>query len=366
MPAAPHPVVSRIAIVLGLTTLVATFATCKATSTESDLGSLECSIPSQFIADGGPGKDGIPALTNPAMVAPTAAGAAYLRDNDRVIGLQIGSEFIAVPLNIGWWHEVVNLSRGSLRLAITHCPLTGSSLAFDRSAVEGVEFGVSGLLFMNNLMLYDRAGSSSLWPQMVRGARCGRRSGTALPLYPSVEMSWLGWKTLHPGTTVISSATGFPRDYQSYPYGDYATPGNASLLGPSPRIDVRRPPKERVLGIVRDGQGSTALPFATLRERGPLAAVHVAVGDKPVVVFWDGSKESAAAFLPSIGTQALTFRVVVGSLRDEQTNSEWSADGTALSGSLAGQRLAHAQDSFVAYWFAWAAFYPDTKLWTVP
>ncbi len=358
---------SRTAIALSCASLVVTaLVSCTPTATENNLGSLECVIPSQFIADGGPGKDGIPALTNPLMVNASAPGAAYLRDDDRVIGLQIDSEFIAIPLNIGWWHEVVNLSRGSLRLSVTHCPLTGSSLAFDRSAVGGAEFGVSGLLFMNNLMLYDRTGSSSLWPQMARGARCGGRSGTALPLYPSVEMSWSGWKTLHPETGVVSAATGFARNYQSYPYGDYATPTNPALLAPSPQLDPRRAPKERVLGIVLDGQGSVALPFASLRERGVLTAIHLTMGDDAIVVFWDGAKESAAAFTPAAGTDALTFEVVDGALRDRQTGSVWSADGMALSGPLTGQRLSHVADSFVAYWFAWAAFYPDTQLWTAP
>lgn len=337
---------------------------CQSSTAVGALGELSCSIPRAYIADGGPGKDGIPALTDPAFVPPDDPDAEYLRDSDRVIGLEVAGEYLAVPLNIGWWHEVVNLNRGALRLAITHCPLTGSSLAFDRSTVDGAAFGVSGLLYLNNLMLYDRTGSSSLWPQMARGARCGPRSGTALPLYPSVELSWGGWKALHPTTAVVSSATGHRRDYRQYPYGDYASPGNTQLLAPIPSLDTRRDAKERVLGIIIGEAASMALPFGELAALGERAAVPATVGGQSVIVFWDGSVAAAAAFAPQLDGRALTFRSDGRTIVDVETGSQWNVDGRAISGTLAGRTLSQVADSFVAYWFAWSAFYPTTQLWS--
>ncbi|MEO6447555.1 MAG: DUF3179 domain-containing protein [Gemmatimonadaceae bacterium] len=337
--------------------------TCQNPAAGNALSDLACSIPSAFVADGGPGKDGIPALTNPTFVAPDHPSLGYLRDQDRVIGVQVGTEYMAVPINILWWHEIVNLNRGTVRLAITHCPLTGSSLVFDRSSVDGVEFGVSGLLFMNNLMMYDRTTPSSLWPQMSRGARCGNRDGTPLPLFPSVEMAWVGWRSLHPTTTVVSGATGLPRDYAAYPYGDYDVESNPQLLSPVPRLDTRRAPKERVLGIVR-GNASLALPFGALRAMGDVAAVHVTVGGAPTVVFWDAARASAAAFDPVVNGTPVAFRITAGEIIDDRSGSRWSADGRALTGPLAGEQLSHSKDSFIAYWFAWAVFYPQTLLWS--
>jgi hypothetical protein len=355
----PRSITAAAALVL---TLAAT--SCQDATGASSLASLACTIPDEFIADGGPGKDGIPALTDPVFVAPTASGAAYLRDDDRVIGLEIAGEFVAVPLNIGWWHEVVNLNRGALRLAITHCPLTGSSLVFDRSAISGAEFGVSGLLFMNNLMLYDRQGTSSLWPQMARGARCGSLAGTALPMYPSVEVRWDAWRALHPTTTVVSSATGHSRDYQLYPYGSYSDQANAQLLAPIPQLDPRREPKERVFGLVQGDGDAIALPFGALRTLGARAVVPVAVAGQSAVVFWETAGEVAAAFVPVADGRTLTFRVSAGEIVDAETGSRWSVDGRAVAGTLTGATLTQFGDSFVAYWFAWAAFYPQTRLWS--
>ena len=105
-----------------------------------------CIVPTDLFADGGVGKDGIPALTNPTLVEADRAG--YLTDDSRVIGLVIDGSAIAVPHNILWWHEIVNF-RFSRSLAVTYCPLTGSSMAFNRLSSGGGEFGVSGLLFQN-------------------------------------------------------------------------------------------------------------------------------------------------------------------------------------------------------------------------
>jgi uncharacterized protein DUF3179 len=317
-----------------------------------------------LIVSGGPGKDGIPALTNPELVSAGAAGAAYLRDDDRVIGVLLADVELAVPLNIGWWHEIVNLEVGSSAVAVTHCPLTGSSLAFDRSVIGRSGFGVSGLLYQNNLIMYDRTTSESLWPQMLRGARCGPRAGASLTMLPVIEMTWRGWRELHPNTVVVSSATGISRNYQNYPYGDYDRIDNSQLLFPIARIDSRRPPKERVLGIP-SGDGGIAFPFGELQKAGQAAALNVTINDDPTVVLWDAARQSVMAFRRRVGTQELAFEVRAGAILDLPTRSTWTVDGRAIAGPLAGQRLEPIAEAYIAYWFAWADFHRSTTLWSV-
>lgn len=325
-----------------------------ATSSQQD-----CTIQSSEIFSGGPGKDGIPALTNPDMVPPGASGTEYLRDDDRVIGLVVGNEVLAVPLNIMWWHEIVNLDVAGRQMAVTHCPLTGSSLVFDRSSLAGAELGVSGLLYRNNLIMYDRNGDESLWPQMLRGARCGSKTGAELKMVPAVEMSWEGWQTLHPQTLVVSSETEFGRNYRNYPYGDYDRIDNRELLFPLSGIDSRRPPKERVLGIP-DGEAGRAYPYGVLDDLGSIAVVQ----EDDDVIFWDSQRQAAMAYYRILDGETLEFRVVGGQIRDALTESIWQVDGLALSGPLAGRKLAPVAEAFVSYWFAWAAFHPSATLWS--
>jgi hypothetical protein len=323
-----------------------------------------CSIPQEEIFSGGPGKDGIPALTDPALVEVGDPGADYLIADERVIGLIGDGGPVAIPHQILWWHEIVNLEVDGTRLAITHCPLTGSSLVFDRSSHAGVEFGVSGLLFRNNLIMYDRSSQESLWPQMSRGARCGPRTGTQLKMAPMVEMTWEAWSAMHPDTRVVSDQTGHSRDYQLYPYGAYRRLDNNELLFPTP-IDPRRPPKEFVLGVP-DEEGGVAYPFGELEKVGPVAVVEhdrAASSSEAAVVFWDLASRGAALFDRSLDGVDLTFEVSGNVIVDLQTGSEWRLDGYAVTGPHEGRRLEPVAEAYVAYWFAWAAFEPGTLVW---
>jgi hypothetical protein len=296
------------------------------------------------------------------MVQHGDAGTEYLVDGDRVVGFVLDGQPMAIPLNIFWWHEIVNLERGGVAVAVTHCPLTGSSLAFERSNAFGAEFGVSGLLFKNNLVMYDRNGNESLWPQMLLGARCGDLDGTPLVSFPVVEMTWKGWRSLHPGTSVVSSEANSRMDYTSYPYGSYDDIDNPATLFPV-TMDPRRPPKERVLGIP-DGEGGIAFPYGSLDELGAAATLTATRAGQDVVVFWDRARQGAMAFLPEAGDEVLTFHTEGDQILDHQTGSVWSVEGRAVSGDMEGSALPPVAEAFIAFWFAWPEFFPRVQLWS--
>lgn len=325
--------------------------------------------------DGGVPPDGIPSLDTDEVefVRAQEADAQYLNetpgfDDPRVIGLLVDGHAYAIPHNILWWHEILNLDLpDGGQVAVTYCPLTGSSLVFDRSVVDGAGLGVSGLLFQNNMVMFDRREPRSLWPQMKRGARCGAADGTELPMVGAVETTWSGWRDLHPQTYVVSEDTGIPRSYRQYPYGTYEQ--NSDLLFPMDDLDRRRPMKERVLGLPgEDGAGAIALPFGELRVAagggGGTLVVPLEYQGEEIVVFWETSVDGAMAFRPDLDGQSLTFQVEGGEIRDEETGSRWRMDGVARDGELAGAALTPVDEAYVAFWFAWAAFHPDTDLWT--
>lgn len=323
-----------------------------------------CSIPESEIFDGGVGRGGIPALTDPKLVDADDPEAGYLFDSDRVIGVRLDQGWVAVPHNILWWHEVANFTRqrGGTK-SVTYCPLTGSNLFFETGKSGVTEFIVSGLLFHNNLMMLD-PDTESIWPQMSMGARCGPRNGASLPVLPSIEMTWKAWRALHPDTKVISGITGFSRDYTRYPYGRYEDLDFPPLF-PEENIDERRPIKERVLGIPA-GEAGIAFPFLTLQERGPAAVAEATTpGPNPVdvVVLWDGEAEAAMAYDRRLDGELLSFEARDGRFVDLETGSVWRVDGLAVEGPLAGSRLEPIADAHVAFWFAWAEFHPETTIW---
>ena len=318
------------------------------------------------------GPDQIPSLDNPVWLQADRQGTpSYLGESDRVIGFRAGQNVYAVPHNVLWHHEIVNLDLGVIQLAITYCPLTGSSLIFDRAQIGGAELGVSGTLFMNNLMMFDRgAPTRSLWPQMMGEARCGPLRGTGLDRYPFVEMEWEAWRQLHPDTRVLAGAEqqGFDPleyDYWQYPYGAYED-FEAFFTLLMPPLDRRRFSKERVVGLPPSGQDpGIAFPFEALKEReGNLQAIGFTYRDESAVVLWSDQALGGAVFRPRTedGTN-LTLAPGFSGFRDAETGSVWTLDGRAVAGPLTGSTLVAIERAYTAFWGAWAAFHPETRLW---
>ena len=308
--------------------------------------------------------EAIPALEDPPFIPADHADASYVVDDARVVGFMLEGEPLAIPLNVLRFHEIVNLTRATMGIAVTFCPLTGSSLVFDRSNIGGVEVGVSGLLHLNNLVIYDREEPASFFTQMRGGAAtCGpsARSGVSLSVVPSVEIRWDAWKRLHPNTVVVSQDTGALNfgSYEVNKDAEYERIDNPFLLVPFP-VDPRRPVKERVLGIPLVGDGGLAFPFEDLR-RQERQAISVLNGTS--VVFWDRSADAAMAFSSEVDGQELTFETSATGFVDEQTGSDWRFDGLAISGPHTGRQLEQITSSFVSFWFAWAAFFSETVLW---
>ena len=252
-----------------------------------------CLVPCDEIrrACGG-GRDCIPSLPNTG--APrgalhfTRAGTAessYLADGDLVIGLWDGEEARAYPRNILWWHEIANEIFGGQRLSVTLCPLTGSTLVF---AAEDSHFGVSGNLYNSNLVMYDHS-SKSLWPQMRRQAVTGERIGTVLAEgIPFTETTWGMWKQLHPATRVLSSDTGFSRDYRSYPYGAYRDRDDDTFSVTRPAPDPQIRGKAMTTGLIAGGIARAyvheELGVLTGKDRG---IVNDTIAGMPVVIVYD-------------------------------------------------------------------------------
>ena len=122
-------------------------------------------IPVDEVIDGGPGKDGIPAID-----APRFQPISLNVDSDPdglIVGVLLDGEAKAFPRDILNWHEIVNDRTGQTPMILNYCPLTGTGMAWyaDPTATRQT-FGVSGLLYNSNLILYDRETDSN-WSQML-------------------------------------------------------------------------------------------------------------------------------------------------------------------------------------------------------
>lgn len=279
-----------------------------------DLG--DASVPAEQILHGGPGRDGIPSLDNPEFV--TAENAGFLRPSDRVLGIVVDSVARAYPIRILNYHEIVNDRIAGERVVITYCPLCGSGMAFPSTiGSTALEFGVSGLLYNSDVLLYDRQ-TGSLWSQILQQAISGPMKGGRLEALTLSNTSWRDWRSRYPGTQVLSTETGYRRNYRVDPYPNYGQDGRLYFPVADENRSYRR--KSLVLGLEIGGRFK-AYPFEELKS-GP-------------DTFDDEFQQ--VGFSVHYDHRNQTARVV-------------GRDGRELP-------------TLVAFWFAWYAFHPDTEIY---
>lgn len=283
-----------------------------------DLGNAV--IPVEEIRSGGPPRDGIPSIDRPVFESVEEADR-WLRRKNIVVSFGHGGEIRAYPLRILVWHEIVNDRFGDRPVAVTYCPLCGTAMVFD-AVVDGRTriFGVSGLLYNSDVLMYDRQ-TESLWSQLAMKAVSGPALGNELDLLPSEHMEWGKWKEENPDGRVLSRETGASRDYGRMPYRDYERTQRTLFPVRKYRDELKN--KEWIAGLHVDGVAA-AFPLGELAEE---ESVKARVGESLIEVSFDPERETVRAVRTKSGERIPVTR---------------------------------------AYWFAWQAFYPETALWRAP
>lgn len=273
------------------------------------------SIPADEIHHGGPPKDGIPAIDDPRFVEADAAG--FLAPDDRVMGMRHNGVAKAYPIKILNYHEVVNDEFNGEGVVVSFCPLCGTGMAFS-AGIDGqpTDFGVSGLLYNSDVLLYDRR-TESLWSQIMAEAVSGPMTGTSLEHLPASYTTWRDWRSRHPDTLVLSTDTGYNRDYNRTPYAGYED--SEQVWFPVANRDGRYHSKELVIGLELDDEVK-AYPFTELSRHD--TPFQDEVSGRRISVHFDASNRT-------------------GRVLDESGNEI---------------------PTVIAYWFAWTAFHPDTEV----
>ena len=256
-------------------------------------------------------RDCIPAIDQPQFLA--AGQVDFLDPDDVVISVSHSGETRAYPTRILDRHEIVNDIFGDTPLAVTYCPLCGSGLAFIR-IVDGeeTEFGVSGLLHNNDLIMYDRK-TDSIWQQITGRALAGPKRGETLVAVPVSMIEWADWRGANPGAVVLAP----PLDADQYvknAYGDYAT--SDRLLFPVSAQDARLHAKKVIYGVE--------------------------LGDQSIAVDSEWLLQSGS-WTHDIEGQTVRLQV----------------DGAGGVQGFAGEKSIPVHRMF---WFAWYSFHPDTSL----
>ncbi|HEV2071426.1 MAG TPA: DUF3179 domain-containing protein [Acidimicrobiales bacterium] len=321
------------------------------------------------LVSGGPPPDGIPAIDRPLFHS--AGDVTFLDDREPVVAIEVDGDARAYPVQILTWHEIVNDTVGGEPIAISYCPLCNSAIAYDRRLGDRVlDFGTSGLLFNSALVMYDRQ-TESLWSHFTAEAVAGVLTGEELDRRPTALVAWSEWRSANPDGLVLSRSTGHQRDYGHNPYTGYDDIDQPPFLFDG-EADGRLRAMTRMVGI-NDGDDAVAVQLDALLDAGVLEA---SLAGRDLVVWALRGTASAlddsnisdgrdvgttGVFEAELDGRQLRFERVDEGFVDEQTGSLWNVLGEAVEGELTGRQLTRVShvDTF---WFAWAAFLPDTEI----
>ncbi len=171
------------------------------------------------LKDGGPGKDGIPSIDNPRF---DNYQTTPFSDQELIIGVVINGEAKAYPYGILNWHEIVNDTLGKKKITISYCPLCDTIVVFER---ENTTYGVSGKLYQSCLVMYDRS-DDTLYSQPWGLGIVGEKVNHSVERLPAIKTTLGKWLEKYPDSKILSTETGYRRDYTNYPYGSYYSDEN--------------------------------------------------------------------------------------------------------------------------------------------
>ena len=329
-------------------------------------------VPYSDVLSGGPPKDGIPSIDAPAFV-PVGDADGWLGDLEPVVIVEAGGVAKAYPLQVLTWHEIVNDEVGGVPISVTFCPLCNTAIGFQREFDGQVlDFGTTGRLRFSNLIMYDRQ-TETWWQQATGAGIAGKYAGSRLAYYPANIVSWQEFRGRYPDAEVLSRDTGYSRAYGRNPYAGYDNIDNRPFLYRGPSTPDALLPMARVLTVDLPAE-AVAYPYETLKE---VRVINDTVAQSPIAVFWQPGTASAldsgsiasgrdvgtgASFSRDLDGRLLDFEWSDGAIRDRQTSSTWSLLGEATAGPLQGSKL-EAVVSINHFWFSWAAFRPETRVW---
>ncbi len=279
-----------------------------------------------------------------------------LNVNEKVYVYRYGDTVKIYPESILGGHEIVNDRIGNHYYAVTYCPLTGSAIAWNRDINDKVsEFGVSGHLYNENLIPYDRNGKS-YWSQMILQSIKGNSAGEDL------ESETL---LLALGATVAKS---FPKALVLVDTSENIC--NDSICIPLKQSKNQGDPVDNNV-VIPNGDffgfvntnitvgGKAAMLFNYDMFADSVSTYNTNFSNLKVIVVGSKTLQFIVGFIDDTGNPESVFSPVQNSLPiilSDNFGNKYDITGLVVDGPLKGKRLG-SSTSYTAHGFAWASFF---------
>ncbi len=282
--------------------------------------------------------------------------------DEEVVGVIDGSgKPFAFVARLARRPHIVYQTEGESPFIMTHCILAHSSMSY---ALEGKfsnpQITITAAL-ANNMVFYEKSSRCSV-VQINNRLEGGNDPLTTIP---TIMTSLQSWKNMYPDSPVWMR----PVEWRDVFYlkllarADVIDPSSPVMVYPlQHELDKRLPMKSQVLGVLADGV-SRAYPIDAVAERG---VINDKVGNTNLTIF------SVDDFMQAYDRQVdhetmLTFEGAdqEGRFLDQETGSEWSPTGKALSGKYAGTQLEPIPHYNKIFWYVWSDYFPNGEIFGI-
>lgn len=284
--------------------------------------------------------------------------ADHMRLDDVVVGVTVGGASRAYP----WWvlknYHAVNDTLADEAILIAFCEQCSAATGFRRTLGDRVLSMETEGVGNGSIILRDRE-TGTLWAPFDGEGLEGKLAGDRLDRLPVFLTTWKDWQRRHPETDVV-----YERPVLRQGHGSREHPGKWGIVGEMGETlrtwDTRLSENEFVYGV-SVGDEVRAYPFRSIEEHGGVVVDQL--GERPVVVIAQGGFEMAA-YDCRLGERVLRFESTgtrSSALRDLETGSQWTIEGIAVAGPLAGNRLTPL-DGYSVEWHVWSEYHPDSSV----
>ena len=269
------------------------------------------------------------------------AARNVVESNRLVVGVEIGGEARAYPVQfIGYHHQVRDTIAGR-PVMVSYCTVCRTGRVFEPVVDgHGETFRLVGMDHFN-AMFEDRT-TGSWWRQANGEAIAGPKRGASLRELPSQQVALAQWLRLHPNSLIMQPDSALRDRYaRSFDYETGA--GRGALTGTDP---VSWHDKAWIVGLTVN-EASRAYDWNRLRRE---RVINDSLGGTPLLVVLAADGASFFAYQRPDPTWRFTLRgdsLVAG-------EAAYALDGHGAAGAL--PPLFASQE----FWHSWREFNPET------
>ena len=283
-----------------------------------------------------------------------AGGTADTTNKDKlVIGVAIGNEAKAYPIEIIGYHHQVKDTVGGKPIMVTYCTVCRTGRVYSPFVNGKYElFRLVGMDHFN--AMFEDATTKSWWQQATGKAITGKLKGTQLPEIASTQMRLGDWLALYPNSKVLQPDSNYKKEYD-----DLAGYDEGTLKSKLEKRDSASWAfKSWVVGLKIYGE-SKAYDWNELVSK---KLIQDTLGNVPVALVIAPNGKTFYALNRNLNDQTLhlSYDTVKAVLTDAETHSTWALSGACLDGPSKGYSLKPVQ-AYQEFWHSWQTFHPGTK-----